>query len=408
MIAPVLATALAMAILFVPPAGAQTFQVLHSFTGRDDGAYPMAGLIIDQAGNLYGTASGGGVIDGCQYGCGVAFRLKRAGAGWIFTPLHGFQGGSRFGLDGGKPEARMVFAADGELYGTTAIGGGNLNCNGDSCGTVFSLSPPPTTCATSVCAWDETVVYRFLGPPYAGVPNGGPLVFDRQGNLYGAAGFGANGFGAVYELSNGGGTWSENDIAGAGESSSGVVFDNAGNLYGSNSGDGYGGVYQLVPSGSGWTFNQLFSILDIPDDGFDTVGGVILDSAGNVYASTVEEGPNQGGTVFELSAGTWNFNLLYGFSGGGGPEESLTMDSAGNLYGTTYEDGAHGWGNVFKLTPSANGWIYTDLYDFTGGSDGKNPVSNIVFDAQGNLYGTASAGGSGCSVGCGTIWEITP
>jgi len=170
----------------------------------------------------------------------------------------------------------------------------------------------------------------------------------------------------------------------------------------------------LVHSGSGWHANQLFSITDYLTQGGNPWGGVILDSAGNIYASTTIEGPNGGGTVFELSAGTWNFNLLYGFSGGGGPEESLSMDSAGNLYGTTYEDGAYSYGNVFQLTPSANGWTYTDLYDFTGGNDGRNPISNVVIDAQGNLYGTASRGGSGpCTNmyygnGCGVVWEITP
>jgi uncharacterized repeat protein (TIGR03803 family) len=170
----------------------------------------------------------------------------------------------------------------------------------------------------------------------------------------------------------------------------------------------------LVHSGSGWHANQLFSITDYLTQGDDTWGGVILDSTGNIYASTIAEGPNGGGTVFELSPGTENFTVLYGFSGGGGPEESLSMDSAGNLYGTTYLDGAYGKGSVFKLTPSVNGWIYTDLYDFTGGSDGALPVSNVVIDAQGNLYGTASYGGSGpCTSryygnGCGVVWEITP
>lgn len=90
------------------------------------------------------------------------------------------------------------------------------------------------------------------------------------------------------------------------------------------------------------------------------------------------------------------------------------MDAAGNLYGTTNADGAHSRGNVFKLSPSANGWTYTDLYDFTGGSDGAYPVSNVVFDAQGNLYGTTSTGGSGSCTsqfngnGCGVVWKITP
>ncbi len=113
-----------------------------------------------------------------------------------------------------------------------------------------------------------------------------------------------------------------------------------------------------------------------------------------------------------MSAGTWNFSLLYSFTGDYGPRESLTMDSAGNLYGTTYEDGAYDRGSVFKLSPSADGWTYTDLYDFTGGSDGEGPISNVVIDAQGNLYGTASLGGTGTNCyqgstyGCGVVWKI--
>ena len=125
-------------------------------------------------------------------------------------------------------------------------------------------------------------------------------------------------------------------------------------------------------------------------------------------------GPGNGGTVYELSAGSWNYSVLYAFTGGSGPDESLTMDAAGNIYGTTWGDGTNFFGNVFKLAPSANGWVYTDLYDFTGGSDGANPVSNVVIDTQGNLYGTASNGGdnSRCvrtyNRGCGTVWKITP
>ncbi|MGA2373073.1 MAG: choice-of-anchor tandem repeat GloVer-containing protein [Candidatus Korobacteraceae bacterium] len=402
---------IALIAFAAPPAHAQTFQVLHSFAGGDDGAVPMAGLIIDAAGSLYGTASDGGKnMDGCEtIGCGVAFRLKHSSSGWTLTPLYIFQGGQESGVDGANPEARMVFAADGTLYGTTYDGGGH-QCNDISCGTVFKLSPPATACKSALCPWDETVVYRFQGEPHAGNPNGGPLVFDQQGNLYGVAGGGPGDYGTAYELSNNGGTWSETDIYSPDESAAGLVFDNVGNLYGPNG----GGVYQLVHSGSGWHANQLFSITDYLTQGGNPWGGVILDSAGNIYASTTIEGPNGGGTVFELSAGTWNFNLLYGFSGGGGPEESLSMDSAGNLYGTTYEDGAYSYGNVFQLTPSANGWTYTDLYDFTGGNDGRNPISNVVIDAQGNLYGTASRGGSGpCTNmyygnGCGVVWEITP
>jgi len=210
-----------------------------------------------------------------------------------------------------------------------------------------------------------------------------------------------------------GGTWSEDDLSSGDNPFTGVIFDTAGNLYGGNQGEGYGRIYQLVHSGSGWTMNPILTVLS-GDTGGPPLGGLIFDNSGNLYGSMVGAGPNGGGTLFELSAGTWNFNLLYGLSGGGGPEESLTMDSAGNLYGTATYDGAYDEGSVFKLTPSQNGWIYTDLHDFTGGSDGGQPISNVVIDAHGNLYGTASRGGSGpCTSmydgnGCGVVCEITP
>lgn len=394
-------------------AQAQTFQVIHSFNGGHDGAFPLAGLIMDQAGNLYGTAAGGGKTnDGCETsGCGVAFRMKHSNSGWTLTPLYVFQGGQQSGLDGANPEARMVFATDDTLYGTTFDGGGN-NCHNITCGTVFRLTPPPTACTSALCGWNETVIYRFTGYPHAGLPNGGPLVFDQQGNLYGVANDGPTGYGTAYQLTNSDGTWSENDIWSPDESSSGLIFDNAGNLYGTNGGEfDDGGIYELLHSG--WRFQQLYSLLEL-NQGVGTYGGLIRDSAGNIYGSTISFGPSNGGTVFELSAGSGNFTVLSGFTGDDGPEESLAMDSAGNLYGTTYEDGPYYRGNVFKLTPSANGWIYTDLHDFTGGSDGSLPVSNVVIDAQGNLYGTASYGGSGpCTSqyngnGCGVVWEITP
>ncbi|MGC2111635.1 MAG: choice-of-anchor tandem repeat GloVer-containing protein [Candidatus Korobacteraceae bacterium] len=402
-----------LSVLVAPTAGAQTFTVIHSFTGGNDGAYPAAGLITDRAGNLYGTASGGGLGgNGCIVpgGCGTAFRLKPSGTGWLFTPLYQFHGGTN---DGGSPEARMVFGPDGRLYGTTVGGGANHDCgnNYDPCGIAFRLTPPTTICKSAICPWNETVIHNFAPVPDASTPIGS-MVVDAAGNFYGAASGGAYEFGAIYELTSSGGAWNLNLIYNNftdGGPMSGVVFDNAGNLYGSDEGEGYGGVFQLTHSGSGWTLNQLYSIIDVITDGFYNPSPPLLDNVGNIYGSTVEEGTGGGGTIFELTAGNWNFQALYYFSGAGGPEESLTMDAAGNLYGTTFEDGAYDKGSVFKLTPTDGGWTYTDLHDFTGGSDGEEPVSNVIVDAQGNLYGTTShGGGNSCSNGCGVVWEVTP
>ena len=395
-------TACVVLCLSALAAQAQTFTVLHTFTGLNDGAVPEAGLITDRAGNLYGTASVGGV------GCGTVFELKSSGPSWLFTPLYAFKGGS----DGCQPQARMVIGPNGVLYGTTVSGGGNV-CYYGTCGTAFQLGPSPTICKSASCNLVETVIHRFAPTPALGNPSNGPMVFDQAGNLYGVSeGQGAYYFGGIYELSRGNDGWTLEALYNFpnGGATSGLVADAAGNLYGSDEGAGYGGVFQFAHSGAGWRMNQLFSIVDILGDGYLTQAGVTLDNAGNVYAATLAYGPNGGGTVFELSAGTWNFSLVYGLSGNfGGPQESLTMDAAGNLYGTTTGDGAYNQGNVFKLTPSGGGWLYTDLYDFTGESDGGAPVSNVVIDAQGNLYGTASAGGAGgCNHGCGTVWMIKP
>src|SRR5208283_1354867 len=148
------------------------------------------------------------------------------------------------------------------------------------------------------------------------------------------------------------------------------------------------------------------------NDGMGRSAGLIFDPSGNLYGATVAGGQGGGGTVFELtpSNGGWTYSLLYSFTGTAGencgPSRTLLLDGAGNLYGTTDCDGAYGWGNVFELTPSGGRWTYSSLYDFKGGTDGGNPHSNIVIDANGNLYGTAAAGGG--PQGVGVVWETMP
>jgi uncharacterized repeat protein (TIGR03803 family) len=191
-----------------------------------------------------------------------------------------------------------------------------------------------------------------------------------------------------------------------------VIFDQTGNLYGTTEGgpncDGDSGtVYELTPSAQGWTERQLYDFT-CESDGFDPKAGLFIDQSGNLYGATSSGGSGNGGTVFELtpSSGSWAFSVLYSLGGsvGGSPARSLTMDTAGNLYGTN-NGGAYGRGNVFKMTPSNGGWTYASMYDFTGGNDGEYPISNVTFDANGNLFGTASGGGA---YGAGVVWEITP
>lgn len=412
--------ALAIAFLLIvagsQPAQAQTFNVLHAFTGGGDGANPDAGVTL-RGGNLYGTAAYGGYTGGnCSpRGCGTVYKITNNNGNWIFAPLYKFAGGN----DGDNP-AGLVFGSNGTIYGTTNGGGagGGGGCNLLGCGTVFNLRPSQRAPRSVLEPWTETVLYRFQGAPDGSAPENGNLVFDQTGNLYGTTyEGGANLVGTTFELSPSQGGWSESVLysfgAGGGIGSySGVIFDGAGNLYGTLYDGGpynYGVVYQLTPSGPPWTEHFVYAFEHGSDGGFPW-GGLIFDQSGNLYGTTTDGGQGGGGTVFELSpsSGGWTFTLLYGFTGGPqcGPFASLAMDAAGNLYGTTYCDGVNGSGNVFKLTHSGGSWTYTDLYDFTGGNDGANPTSNVIYDSSGNLYGTASnGGGPGHS---GVVWMITP
>lgn len=426
--------ALPIAIVFVllatmQSAQAQTYTVLHSFTGPD-GANPLAGLTIDRAGNLYGTTWAGGTAS-CyfKFGCGTVFKMKHAGSGWVLTPLYSFSGG-----DGLGPEDRVIFGPDGTLYGQTTYGQG-YDC---SCGNVFNLKPSPTRPATPFSPWLNTVLHQFYPAAGEGDEPAGDLVFDQTGNIYGTTASGGNdhfcgglGCGTVYQLAPSSGGWIETVIyeftdGGDGEyPSSGVIVDQAGNLYGTapqtGVGSEAGSIFQLTPSGSGWKFNALYEFRNGSDGGYP-VAGLISDSSGNLYGATSIGGVNGGGTVFELSPanGSWTLTTLYSFtkvnnSFRPGPVASLIMDAAGNLYGTTKADGAYGYGNVFKLTRSDGSWTYTSLYDFTGGSDGAHPYSSVVLDAQGNLYGTTYTGGQSAedcllngTYTCGVVFEITP
>jgi uncharacterized repeat protein (TIGR03803 family) len=399
---------LLLVLLTPQPAQAQTFQVLHTFTGGADGGSPEAGVTIDAAGNLYGTTWYGGTA-----GTGTVFKLKRSGAGWVLAPLYSF-GGANASRDGANPGTRVTFAADGSLYGTTYSGGGpQSGCPGSQgCGTVFHLAPPPAAPESVMAPWKETVLYRFTGGSDGGEPYG-ELTFDQSGNIYGTTWTGTES-GVVYELIPSGGGWTQSVIytPGTGYAAYGaVVFDRFGSLYGvlyEGSGYDFGAVYQLTPSGSGWTPQTLYSFTG-GSDGWGP-SGVIVDGSGNLYGPTVWGANGElGGTVFELTpsnGGGWSFTTIYDLPAEGyGPEANLVMDSAGNLYGTIYGEGPGGAGSVFKLTPTDSGWIYTSLHDFTNGSDGGAPMSNVVFDSNGNLYGTASQGGG---YGEGVVWEITP
>ena len=404
----------ALIVVLTQSAQAQTFKVIHTFTGKGDGATPWAGLTMDQAGNLYGTTCG----NDCAYGgnAGTVFKLSRKGSGWIFNPLYNFVGGP----DGANPHAGVVFGPQGNLYGTTPYSDGHGCTNGSGCGKVFGLKPLASACESAFCQWAETVLYSFRGGSDGVAPALGNVIFDSAGNLYGTTLFGGTySAGMAFELTSSGSGWTETHLysftggSDGGYPYAGLIFDQAGNLYGTTSGGGaYGAgtVFELTPSGSGWTENTLYSFTGGGDGGYP-YAGLLFDQAGVLYGATISGGQAGGGTVFKLrpSNGAWTYSLVYSFKGPGGaycgPTGDLVMDGAANLYGATQCDGAQGEGSVFKLTPSGGSWTYSSLHDFANGSDGGNPVGRLILDASGNLYGTASrADGKGQ----GVVFEITP
>ena len=404
------ALAVALTTLAAQCANAQTYEVLHSFSGGGDGGYPLAGVTIDRAGNLYGTTFAGGSHDG-----GSVYELKPHNGSWTLSMLYSFSGN-----DGAGPAAGVVFGPDGNLYGTTQYGGNASRYCDSSCGTVFKLRPPAHLCASLSCSWTETVLHAFTGMD-GGNPAYVNLVFDQAGNIYGTTYNGGaigilRGMGTVFELTSSGGNWS---LAGihvfqgddGAHPLSGVLLDQAGHVFGTTSEGGTGmcgsgtcgTVFQLTRSGSVWAQNFLYSFSG-GSDGDTPVGGLIFDSSGNIFGSTANID-----TVFQLtpSGGSWSYSLLHTFGDGGGnecgPRGNLVMDSAGNLYGVTYCSAPNG--AAFKLTPSGDGnWTYTLLHAFEG-SGGIFPGGSVALDANGNLYGTASGGGQS---GNGVIWKITP
>jgi uncharacterized repeat protein (TIGR03803 family) len=338
---------------------------------------------------------------------------------WRFIPLYSFQGVN----DGSNPTSRIVIGPDGALYGTTIEGGGQGDCHGENphCGTVFRLQPPASFCRNVLCPWTETILYAFTGGADGAFPSG-DIIFDPAGNIYGTTSgggyFGGNcsveGCGVVYKLSPANGGWTETtlyafmDGTDGANPNGGVVRDAAGNLYGTTANGGIGcpavgcgTVFEVSPSQGGWTESLLYEFqgFNSPNGAFP-YAGLTMDSAGNLYGSTVAYGSAGGGTIFELtpSGGSWNFATIYALTsfsgGGGGPVGALTLDGSANLYGAPQYDGAYNVGSVIKLTPSNGSWVYTDIYDFSPAGTSGWLYDGLVLGAQGAIYGTAYHGGS--------------
>jgi len=399
-----IAIVFALVTVLAQSAQAQTYQVIYYFGGGQDGSTPTTGVTMDPRGNLYGTT----------YDIfGTVYEMRYVNSAWIFSTLTdlGFQKGS-FPLGG------VIKGPDGSLYGTTSGGGGSC-----SCGVVFNLKPPPNASAFVLAGWKESVLYDFTGASDGDSPGYGNLVFDKAGNLYGTTSAGgAYGQGVVFELTPSNGGWTESVIysftgfTDGGAPQSGVIFDSAGNLYGTTSAGGQysdGTVYELTPSGSGWTETVLHSFQSATE-GSEPYAGLTFDASGNLYGTAYSGGLGGfDGSVFELSPsnGGWTFSVphLFDFSKGEGaaPLAGVTMDASGNLWGTTLGGGYYDDGTVYKLTYSNGYWVYSTVYSF--GNAGNSPFGGVTFDAKGNAYGTAIAGGKGaCNGGCGVVWEITP
>jgi uncharacterized repeat protein (TIGR03803 family) len=402
-----LAISVLISLALAMPAAAQRETVLYSF--GSGGITPYAGLLLDSAGNLYGTTAAGGAND-----AGTVFELTRAASGgWTETTLHSFTG-----ADGDFPIASLLMDSVGNLYSTTADGGAY------GAGTVFELT------RSANGTWTETVLRSFNGSD--GATPLSSLIFDGEGNLYGASNSGGiSNFGAVFELRpSTSGSWTENLLYSfrhglqSGGPYGGLVFDSSGNLYGTTfQGGGYadGIVFELVQNAGGGWMEKVLHIFNY-SDGVGPSSSLIFDSFSNLYGTTEGGGGTACGTteiggirgcgvVFELkpqSGGGWTEQVLHRFGSGTDgayPKGSLVMDATGNLYGTSAGGGAYNGGTVFQLIPLTDGlWTEKILYSFTGGADGFLPQGAVIFDAAGNLYGTTYGGGA---YGNGTVFEIT-
>jgi uncharacterized repeat protein (TIGR03803 family) len=362
--------------VFEVAAGSGTLTTLASFTGAN-GAAPYAGLVLDAAGNLYGTTTQGGAS-----GYGVVFELAR-GSGAI-TPLASFTGAN--GID---PYSGVVLDGGGNLYGTTYTGGVA------GYGTVFEVAAGSGT-VTTLASFTATA---------GNVPQAG-LTADAGGNLYGTTSCGgAFNDGTVFEVAAGSGTIttlaSFNGTNGA-DPYAGLVLDAAGNLYGTTAfggACGCGTVFE-VAAGSG-TVTALASLNAAK--GEYPEGGLVMDAAGNLYGTTFAGGASNLGTVFELPTGATKVTTLASFDGAHGqfPQGGLVIDATGNLYGTTSQGGASGYGTVFEVA-AGSGTVST-LASFNG-TNGSGPQGNLAADAAGNLYGSTTGGGAS---GQGTVFEVT-
>lgn len=370
------------------PSLAQTFAVLYTFTDTTQGWQPDAAPILDAAGNLYGTTQYGGTAGGF----GTVFKLDTKGDEQV---LYSFSGEP----DGEDPVAGLIRDRSGNLYGTTIYGG-----TAGGYGTAFELTRSGSL----------ILLHSFASSPDGADPYS-TFVADPNGNGYGTTRYGgsAGGYGTVFKVGAGRAETVLYSFAGTPDGEdpqASLIRDPAGNLYGTTiyggAAGGYGTVFKLDKTGK---LTLLHSFAGTPD-GENPYAGLVGDSAGNGYGTTKYGGTAGGfGTVFKIST-TGKFSLLHSFAGtpdGENPVSGLVVDPAGNVYGTTFYGGTLGYGSVFEIDTTGK---LTVLHSFNGSSDGSNPLGGLTRDAAGNLYGATSEGGDlSCGFsGCGTIFKVTP
>jgi uncharacterized repeat protein (TIGR03803 family) len=299
------------------------------------------------------------------------------------------------GHDGQSPQSALTAHA-GNLYGTAYSGGLGY-------GTVFELSP-------NGGGWTQTVLYAFTGGIDGKYPAYASVVFDSAGNLYGSTlEGGTNNSGVIFELSPTGKSWTETvvysfcsqfECADGEYPTSGPIMDSAGNIFGASA----NGAFELSPSGGGWNERAIYGYTGVSENS----ATLTMDAAGNLFGIIYIHTPRvEYSKVFELSpdgSSGWTPTVLTKF-GGIAANGTLALDKAGNLYGTTIGNSKHD-GTVFKLSIGKKGkWEKKTLHSFQGGMDGDEPWGGIVFDAAGNIYGTTLYGGKH---GFGTVFELVP
>ena len=388
-------------IFSVATAAAVTTDVIFSFE-EDEGEYADTDLETDSAGNIYGTTVLGG-----DHGSGTVFQLSPTPDGWVHTVLYSFTGGA----DGGEPYKGVTLDRQGNLYGT-AVTGGSGSCEG-GCGVLYKLTNSGGT-------WTQSIIHAFTGGDDGSGP-GARVTVDQGGNIYGMTPTGgAYGLGTIYKIHQAGGASDLRVIhaftggADGGSGSAGRMILRKGRLYGAaTTGGSYGSgvIFELSPRGVGeWAFRPIYSFQGQPDGSFP-YGALLFDRSGKIYGTTYYGGDNGIGAVYELSprrSGEWDERVIYSFqagSDGNSPISNLVSDAAGNLYGTTSEGGL-GSGTIFKLSPIGGGqWTETVVHPFQGPPDGAFAYNGMVVDRFGNFYGATVHGGKNDD---GSVYKFTP